>query len=50
MTNNQIILQNRFMLMEAGVLKPTGQKVIVQDEEGKKELEMPEEIRKNLRE
>lgn len=44
MTNNQIILQNRFLLMEEGVLKPTGQKVIVQDEEGKKELDMPEEI------
>lgn len=45
MTNEMIILNERIVLMEQGILKGTGIKIIVEDENGnKKELDMPEEI------
>ena len=40
-----IVLLESVKLMEQGVLAPTGEKVIVEDENGnKKELDVPEEI------
>lgn len=45
MTNEQIILNTRFELMEQGIISGTGRKIIVEDENGnKKELEEPEQI------
>lgn len=45
MTNKMIVLMESIKLMEQGVLAPTGEKVIVEDENGnKKELDVPEEI------
>ena len=44
MTNEQIILNNRVFLMEEGVIKGTGELFTFQDENGKREIEMPEEI------
>jgi len=44
MTNDQIILNNRIFLMEEGVLKGTGEIFLYEDESGKREIEIPEEI------
>lgn len=45
MTNKMIVLMESIKLMEQGVLEPTGEKVVVEDENGnKKELDVPEEI------
>lgn len=44
MTNEQIILNSRVFLMEEGVIKGTGERFIFEDEKGKREIEMPEEI------
>ena len=45
MTNAMIILLESVKLMEEGILKPTGQKIQVQDAEGGvKELDVPEPI------
>lgn len=45
MTNEQIILNARFDLMEQGILQGTGRHIIVDDENGnKKQIEEPEEI------
>lgn len=45
MTNKMIVLLESVKLMEQGVLAPTGEKVIVENEDGeKKELDVPEEI------
>lgn len=44
MTNAMIILLESVKLMEAGVLSGTGQVITVEDANGKKELEIPEDI------
>ena len=44
MTNEQIILSNRVFLMEEGLLKGTGAMFIFEDEHGRREIEIPEEI------
>lgn len=45
MTNAQIIFQNRVFLMEHGLLKGVeGQMITWTDEEGTREIQMPEEI------
>ena len=45
MTNKMIILMESVKLMEAGVLKSTGQKIVIEDaEDNKKELDVPETI------
>lgn len=45
MTNQMIILMESVKLMEQGILKPTGEKIIVEVNKGeKKELDVPEEI------
>lgn len=44
MTNEQIILSNRVFLMEEGVLEGTGEMFVFEDESGRREIEMPEEI------
>ena len=45
MTNAMIILMESIKLMESGVLKGTGEKIVVEDSEGnKKELKVPEVI------
>ena len=44
MTNAMIILTNSLSLMEQGVLKATGEKLIVEENGEKKELDVPEEI------
>lgn len=44
MNNKMIILIESIKLMEAGVLASTGEKIVVEDENGKKELEVPEAI------
>ena len=45
MTNKMIILLESVKLMEQGVLKPTGEKIVIKDQDGKdKELDVPEEI------
>ena len=45
MTNQMIILMESVKLMEQGVLKPTGQKILIKDQNGNdKELDVPEEI------
>lgn len=44
MTNEQIILSNRVFLMEEGVIGGTGEMFVFEDENGKREIEMPEEI------
>ena len=44
MTNEQIILSNRVFLMEEGVLNGTGETFIFEDENGRREIEVPEEI------
>lgn len=45
MTNEMIILHERVVLMEQGILEGTGQFVTVEDGDGnKKQLELPEEI------
>lgn len=46
MTNAQIIFANRVFLMEQGVIKGIpGTSLVWEDEEGKREIQMPEEIR-----
>lgn len=45
MTNAEIILQNRVFLMEQGVIKGVeGQALKWKDEQGEREIQMPEEI------
>jgi hypothetical protein len=44
MKNEEIVLKNRVFLMEQGVIKGTGQKFIFEDENGIREIEVPEEI------
>lgn len=44
MTNAMIILVESVKLMEQGVLKATGQKIIVEMADGKKEIDVPEQI------
>lgn len=45
MTNEQIIFNNRVELMDKGIIKGTGNKITVENEEGEKfELEEPEQI------
>lgn len=44
MTNAMIVLLESVKLMEQGVLKPTGQKVIVEMADGNKEYDVPEPI------
>ena len=45
MTNTMIILMESIKLMESGVLKGTGEKIVIEDSEGnKKELQVPEVI------
>ena len=45
MTNEQIILNARFDLMEQGIINGTGRTITVEDENGnKKQMEEPEEI------
>ena len=45
MTNSQIIMENRVFLMEQGVLKGIpGTNLLWKDEEGEREILMPEEI------
>lgn len=44
MTNEQIIFIESVKLMEQGILKGTGQKIVVEYDEGKKELDVPEPI------
>lgn len=44
MTNVMIILLESVKLMEAGVIKATGEKMIVEDENGKREIDIPEPI------
>lgn len=44
MTNEEIILSNRVFLMEEGVIKGTGERFVFSDENGSREIEMPEEI------
>lgn len=44
MTNNMIILLKSIDLMEAGILKGTGVKAMIETNEGEKEIELPEEI------
>ena len=44
MTNAMIILLESVKLMEEGVLKPTGEKIVVEMADGKKELDVPEPI------
>lgn len=44
MTNAMIILLESVKLMEEGILKSTGEKMIVEDEGVKKELDVPEPI------
>ena len=45
MTNAQIIFQNRVFLMEEGVLKGTDEIITIADENGEREIQMPEEIK-----
>lgn len=46
MTNTEIIMQNRVFLMEQGVIKGIeGTRMLWKDEEGEREIQMPEEIR-----
>ena len=46
MTNAQIIFSNRVFLMEQGVIKGIpGTALVWKDEQGEREIEMPEEIR-----
>ena len=46
MTNAEIIFQNRVFLMEQGVIKGIeGQTIKYKDEDGEREILMPEEIR-----
>lgn len=44
MTNKMIILMESIKLMEEGILQPTGQKIVVDTDDGKKELDIPEPI------
>lgn len=44
MTNEQIILEARVMLMKQGILAPTDKVMVIETDEGKKELPIPEEI------
>lgn len=44
MTNEQIILSNRVFLMEQGVIGGTGEMFDFEDENGVRNIEMPEEI------
>lgn len=46
MTNTEIIMQNRVFLMEQGVIKGIeGTRLLWKDEEGEREIQMPEEIK-----
>lgn len=44
MTNQEIIFQESIKLMKNGILKGTGEFVTIQDEQGKRDIELPEEI------
>lgn len=44
MTNEEIIMKNRVFLMENGVIKGTGEKFTFTDENGTREIDIPEEI------
>lgn len=45
MTNAEIILEQRIELMKQGILEPTGETIIIENEKGeKKEMQMPEQI------
>lgn len=44
MTNEEIIMSNRVFLMENGVINGTGRTFIFTDEQGTREIEVPEEI------
>ena len=44
MNNATIILLESVKLMEQGILEPTGDKIVVETSEGKKELDVPEPI------
>ena len=45
MTNQMIILMESVKLMEQGLLKSTGEKIVIKDQNGsEKELDVPEEI------
>ncbi len=46
MTNAQIIFNNRVFLMEQGIIKGIpGTSITIEDEDGKRTIQMPEEIR-----
>ena len=42
MTNVMIILMESIKLMEDGILKPTGEKIVVEMADGKQEYDVPE--------
>lgn len=44
MTNAMIILLESVDLMENGILKPTGERIVIDTDEGKKEVDVPEVI------
>lgn len=44
MTNAMIIFNESVKLMEKGILKPTGQKVVIAMADGSKEFDVPEPI------
>ncbi len=44
MTNTEIILKNRFRLMEEGILDSTGRMIKVETDDGEKELPEPQQI------
>ena len=44
MTNAEIVFNNSVFLMEQGLLRGTGEKVMFKDEQGIREVEVPEEI------
>lgn len=44
MTNAEIIFQNRVFLMEQGVIESTAETMIYEDEQGRREIHVPEEI------
>ena len=44
MTNSMIILLESVKLMEEGILKSTGEKIVIELADGKKELDVPEPI------
>ena len=44
MTNAMIILMESIKLMEDGIIKGSGIKATIEDEQGKREIELPESI------